>query len=70
MVCSFEIKPHNTMPYGIVEIRKNGILIGSMYPTEEGIKIVGRSLSENTQKKIEIETNKLPNIPAVLIKLI
>lgn len=68
--CSFQIKNHKfKLGTQLVEIYKNETLVGTIYSTEEGIKIVGRSLLENPEEKIKIERDKTPSIPAILIKL-
>ncbi|MFH0805451.1 MAG: hypothetical protein V1901_00995 [Patescibacteria group bacterium] len=54
----------------LVEILQDGEVVGAVYPTERGIKIVSRYLLENPESAIEIERDKLPPIPAVLINLI
>ena len=54
----------------IVEIIQDGEVVGAIYPTERGIKIISRYLFENPEGAIEIERGKLPPIPAILINLI
>ncbi len=68
--CSFQIKNHTVKPNTkIIEIHKEGKIVGTIYPTEKGIKIVSRYFLEKVEEKIEIEKNKLPPIPAIFIKL-
>lgn len=55
----------------LFEILQDGEVVGAIYPTERGIKIVSRHLLvESPEKKIEIVRSKLLPIPAVLINLI
>ena len=54
----------------LLEILQNGEVVGAIYPTERGIKIVSRYLMDDPESAIEIERNKFPPIPAILINLI
>lgn len=54
----------------LVEILQNGEVVGSIYPTEKGIKILSRYLYDDPESAVEIERDKLPPIPAVLINLL
>lgn len=54
----------------VVEIWKEGKLIGVIYSTERGIKIVSKYIAAHPEAAIEIERDKLSLIPAILVNLI
>lgn len=54
----------------ICEILQKDEVVGTIYPTEKGIKIVSRYLMDDPESAIEIDRSKLPPIPAILINLI
>lgn len=54
----------------LFEILQDEEVVGAIYPTERGIKVVSRYLMDNPESAIKIERDKLPPIPAILINLI
>jgi len=54
----------------IVEIMQGEVVVGAIYPTEKGVKIISRYLYHDPKSAIEIEEDKLLPIPAVLVNLI
>ena len=68
---TFRIADHKKKPgVKICEIIQGNEVVGAVYPTEKGIKIVSRYLLENPEAKITIDRDKLPPIPAIIIDLI
>ena len=63
---------HSVEPWRgqMVEIWNGEVFMGAVYPTEKGIKIISKYVVVNPEKAVEIERNKLPPIPAILINLI
>lgn len=53
----------------IIEIWNGEELMGAIYPTENGVKIVSKFLPNDPEEAIEIDRGKLPPVPAILIKL-
>ncbi len=54
----------------LFEIVQGEEVVGAIYPTDRGIRIVSRYLLENPESAVEIERDNLPPIPAILINLI
>lgn len=54
----------------VYEIIQNGEVVGTIYPTDRGIKVVSRYLIDNPESAVEIERDKAPPIPALLINFI
>ncbi|PIP23408.1 MAG: hypothetical protein COX90_01640 [Candidatus Nealsonbacteria bacterium CG_4_10_14_0_2_um_filter_38_17] len=54
----------------IVEIWNGNTLMGAIYPTNTGIKVVSKYIADNPEGAIEINRSELPPIPAILINLI
>lgn len=72
---SFRLVPHsdplqNRRGVQLCEILQNGEVVGVIYPTKDGLKIVSRYLIENPESAIEIDRGKFPPIPAVLINFL
>jgi hypothetical protein len=68
---SFRIVEHSIRPgVELVEILQDGKVVGSIYPTEKGIKILSSYLYEDPEGALDIEKDKLPRIPAILINLL
>lgn len=53
----------------MVEIWNGSTLMGAIYPTERGIKVVSKFIVNDPEGAIEIDRSKLPPIPAILINL-
>lgn len=67
---TFKLAPHSADPRTqIVEIWESGEFIGAIYPTEVGVKLVSKYLVSDPEGAIEIERDKLPPIPAILINI-
>lgn len=54
----------------MIEIWNGDVLMGSIYPTNNGVKIVSKYIANNPEAAIRIDRSKLPPIPAILINLI
>lgn len=54
----------------LVEIVQDGEVVGAIYPTETGLKIMSRYLLADPETAVEIDRSKLPPIPAILIHLL
>lgn len=54
----------------MAEIWKDNVFMGAIYPTEKGIKVISKYIADNPEAAVEIDRNKLPPIPAILINLI
>ncbi len=52
----------------IIEIWDGENLMGTIYPMENGIKIVSKFIAENPEAAIQID--KMPPIPAIVINLL
>lgn len=67
----FRLADHRDKPgVKLVEIIQNGEVVGAVYPTETGLKIVSRYLLADPETAVEIDRSKLPPIPAILIHLL
>jgi len=53
----------------MIEIWSGTTLMGAIYPTERGIKVVSKFIVDNPEGAIEADRSKLPPIPAILINL-
>jgi hypothetical protein len=68
---TFRIADHSKKPgIKICEIIQKNEVVGAIYPTKKGIKVVSRYLLEDPESKITIDRDKLPSIPAIVIGLI
>lgn len=68
---SFRLADHQGKPgVQLVEIVQNGEVVGAVYPTETGLKIVSRYLLADPETAVEFDRSKLPPIPAILIHLL
>lgn len=68
---SFRLADHQEKPgVQLVEIVQDGEVVGAIYPTDTGVKILSRYLLADPETAVEIERNKLPPIPAILIHLL
>jgi len=54
----------------IVGVIKDGNLIGTIYPTEEGIEVVPNHLTIYLEQIIKNGHNKDRNMPSILVNLI
>lgn len=54
----------------VVEIWNGENLMGAIYSTEKGIKIVSKFITGNPEAAIQIDRSKMPPIPAILINMI
>jgi len=54
----------------IVEIWNGNVFMGTIYPTDHGIKVISKYIVENPEAAIRIDRSKLLPIPAILINLI
>ncbi len=68
----FKMAEHSVEPERgqIVEIWKDDVFMGAIYPTENGIKMVSKYIADNPEAAIKIDRGKLPPIPVILINLI
>jgi hypothetical protein len=66
---TFKISEHQFKPgTRVVEICYGEKLLGVIYPTERGIKVVSKYfLNPERMVKIERGENKFPHLPAILI---
>jgi len=53
----------------VVEIWNGSTLMGVIYPTERGVKVLSKYILHNPEGAIEIDREKSPSIPAILINL-
>lgn len=68
---SFRLADHKAVPgVQLVEIVQDGEVVGAIYPTETGLKILSRYLLADPGTAVEIDRSKLPPIPAILIHLL
>ncbi len=51
----------------LIEVWEEGEFMGSIYPTEKGIKVISKHIADDPEGAIVI--NKSPPIPAILIRL-
>ena len=63
---SHEIKPE----IKIFEIWNEGEFMGTIYPTEKGIKVVSKHIAKDPESAIKIGRSKSLPIPAILINLV
>jgi len=64
----FRIAEHLHKPgQKLIEVWNEGNLMGTIYPTERGIKVISKHIADDPQGAIVIE--KSPPIPAILIRL-
>jgi len=61
------IKPERGL---VVEIWNGDVFMGSIYPTENGIKIISKYIADNPEAAIKVDRGGFPPIPAILINLI
>jgi len=54
----------------IVEVWNGNVLMGVVYPTDNGIKVVSKYIADDPEAAIKVDRNRLPPIPAILINLI
>ncbi len=54
----------------LFEIVQDKEVVGAIYPTDRGIRIVSRYLLKDPESAIKIERDSEPPIPAILINLI
>jgi len=54
----------------IIEIWNGDVLMGTIYPTNQGIKVVTKYIVDNPEEAIKVDRSKLPPIPTILINLI
>lgn len=65
-----EIADHDYRPGAqVVEIWDGITLMGAIYPTEHGTKVVSKFIANNPEGAVEIDRSKLPPIPAILINI-
>ena len=67
----FRVAEHLYMPgRKMIEVLNGEDLMADIYPTETGIKIVSKHIIDDPKGAIEIERDKLPPIPVILIHLL
>ena len=67
----FRVAEHLFIPgRKMIEVLNGEDLMADIYPTETGIKVVSKYIIDDPEGAIEIERDKLPRIPAILIHLI
>ncbi len=67
---TFKLAPHSVTPgIEIVEIWDRDEMIGVVYPTELGIKVVSKFIPDNLEGVIHIERHKPVPIPEILINI-
>ncbi len=54
----------------MVEIWDGDTLMGAIYPTERGVKVVSKFIVSDPEGAIKIDRSKLPPIPAILVNLV
>lgn len=54
----------------MIEIWNGAILMGAVYPTDNGIKVISKYIADKPEAAIRVDRSKLPPIPAILINLI
>lgn len=68
---TLKIGEHDYRPgVQMIEIWSGTTLMGAIYPTERGIKVVSKFIVNNPEGAVEIDRNKLPPIPSILINLV
>ena len=70
---SLRIDNHEVKPgVKMFEIWNEGKFMGTIYPTEKGIKVVSKYIMKDPESVMEIDRSKWPwpPIPAILINLI
>lgn len=67
---TLRIAEHQHQPgIKLFEIWNKGKLMGAIYPTEKGIKLVSKYIADDPESAIKIDRSKLPPIPVILINL-
>lgn len=67
----FRLVDHSIKPgIKIVEIWNGDTLMGTIYPTERGIKLVSKYIVDDPEGAVEVDRSKLPPIPAILINIL
>jgi len=52
----------------MIEVWNGGIFMGSIYPTERGIRVISKYLGEDPKTAIKVDN--LPPVPAILVNLV
>lgn len=67
----FKLAPHWRLPVNVVEVWKRGKMIGTIYPGEEGIKVVSKYMAGHAESAaMPVEVDDTPPVPAISIQLI
>lgn len=53
----------------VVEIWDGDSLMGAIYSTDRGIKVVSKFIAEDPEGAVEIDRSMLPPIPVILINI-
>lgn len=68
---TFKLAPHSVLSgVQLVEIWDEGEMIGSIYPTEVGIKVISKHVANDLEGVIHIERHQpASHIPEILINI-